>query len=235
MSDDKKTARLDGKDGPNEKITVEMATNPVILGELRQLRKEGAARGERTDEALKSLAFQVQTNFEVQGGKIRAVEARAESLETRTNTLEQRATSLETEAKAIRSEIKSLGENKASISGIEDEVGRQISLTEEQMAIQLELEAAQRAEKDKQVDERIAPVETKVDMLTTMLAQNLGLRPPPVPNPDGSIPAPPKKKNAIEKQTFWTRIAAVMGGVVVTAGALDKMGAFEAIAKLFRK
>ena len=169
------------------------------------------------------LALQVQSNYETHGGKIRALESRSDSLE-------RRADNLERDAKNLKGEI-------ASLKGDTTEaVERQISLTEEQMEKKLAAEAAER----EHVNDRIAPVETKVNMLSTMLVQGLGLRPPPVPNADGSLPPTSKRKkgepkNAIEKQTFWTRAAAIMGGVVVTAGALDKMGVIDEMGKLLAK
>jgi hypothetical protein len=220
MGDDKKTTVQLTR--PQEAPTVEMATLPIILGELRQLRVEGTKRGEQTETALKNLSFTVQQNFEIHGGKIRAVEGRVDSLETRANALEA-------EAKAVRAQIASEGKNAVT----EDGVKRQISLTEDQMTAKLAEEAKER----ETVETKVGLVDTKVDMLSTMLVQSLGLRPPPVPNPDGSIPPEGKHKkepkNAIEKQTMWTKVAAGLMGVVVAAGTLREMGFFMALKKLF--
>lgn len=230
MADEKKTVELPRPEGPDTRPTVEVATLPIIYSELKQLRQEGRERGERSEvrqdrmeAAIIDLALQVQSNYDSHGGKIRALESRSDSLERRADTLER-------DAKNLKVEISSL---KGSTT---EAVERQISLTEEQMEKKLAAEATER----EHVNDRIAPVETKVDMLSSMLVQGLGLRPPPIPNADGSLPPTSKRKkgepkNAIEKQTFWTRIAAIMGGVVVTAGALDKMGVVDEMGKLFAK
>ncbi len=221
--DRKPTVQLAGQ-RQDEKKTVEIATLPIILEEVRMLRREGRDRGERADSAIKNLAIVVQSNFEQHGGKIRALEIRVQALEDEKNKW---LALIEEEKKKIYVQI-------AALKGVSpDDIAKltqHVSLGEEAMAAKLAAEANERA-----------AVETKVDMLSTMLVQGLGLRPPPLPLPDGSMPPAPEgkkkrePKNTIEKQTFWTKVAAVMGGVVVMAGTLDKMGAFEELGKLVSK
>lgn len=222
---EKKTVELPKPVPPQERPTVEMATLPVILGEVRELRKEGAARGERTQKQITDLAMQVQTNYEQQGGKIRSLEGRTEAVEGRTASVENRLSEVEKKADSIEKDAKDL---KGQIAELRGDTTKQVSLTEEQMAKKLEAESAERLHVD-------ISTSAKVDMLQNMLVQSFGLH-LPKPNPDGSLPPPgdPKKqpKNIIQKQTFWTRIAAIMGGIVIVAGALDKMGVFEALRRI---
>jgi hypothetical protein len=242
---------------PNERPTEEMATGPVILGELRNLRREGNERGavvqtiieavKTLDGAVKTFGIQIQQIYEQHGGKIRTLESRADTsegrhsaVEARTTVLESRLNELQKESEAVRKELATLRDTKLGVSTLPG-MEAKISLSEEQMAEKLEEESKAHAAKlaeeteareelDKRIDARLMPQELKLDTLL----RALNVRPPPPPGSNPPAASGSTEKNAIQKQTFWTKIAAGVAGLVGAAGALDKMGVFTKILEIYR-
>lgn len=169
--------------------------------------------------------------------------------------LEARLVDLEKQAGEVRNRLANLSDTKLGVSVLPG-VEAKISLSEEQMAqklleeagihaANLAAETAARetaaAETDKRVDARIAPLETKMDTLLTALHVQLPA-PAVQPSPDGSIPPAAEEdkkkkqpKNAIERQTRLTRIGVVLVSIVGTGGFLDKVGALDALGRLFAR
>lgn len=169
MSDDggKKTADLP-RPGPHEAKTVlDLSNIPIILEEVRGLRRDGIERGnvvktletafKGLDTAVKGVLVQLQQYYELFGGKIRVLEGRADATDLRAagheaqlaelkKQLEARITDLEKQIEAARTQLATLGDTKLGVSVLPG-VQAQISLSEEDMAKKLEEEAKAHAAK----------------------------------------------------------------------------------------
>ena len=217
------------------------------------------------ESGVRSALMQIQQYYELFGGKIRAVEGRLDSNELRVaaweaqlaelkRQLEARLVDLEKQAVEVRNRLANLSDTKLGVSVLPG-VEAKISLSEEQMAQKLLEEAETHAanlaaetaareaaaeETDRRVDARIAPLETKIDTLLTVL--HVQPPPPPAANPDGSIrPAAEedkkkkKPKNAIERQTRLAQIGVGLVSIVGAGGFLDKIGVLDALGRFFAK
>ena len=165
MSDEhtKPTAVI--RPGPHEAQTVELATYPVILGELKLIRKEGGERGVRTDEAINRLAITVQSNFELHGGKIRALEARMDAVEAEKRLLVARVGALEVEKRRIDEELESLRDAKDDADGRLDRTSDRVRAVSEHDLSQ-EAKIGEEIVRRRQLEADI--LTTKVDTAVTM-------------------------------------------------------------------
>src|ERR1700682_5878681 len=96
MADDedrKKTVEL-GKPSPHEAKTVlDLSSLPILVEEVRLLRRDGIERGnvvktlesaiKTLESGVRSALMQIQQYYELFGGKIRALEGRADSADVR--------------------------------------------------------------------------------------------------------------------------------------------------------